>query len=259
MLTLDQIKQQYPTQFHSQGRFLLREYFQHKLLELIFQEKEGQKLVFMGGAAIRLLHQSQRFSEDLDFDNRGLKQEEFEQLLKSVGEQLELEGVATELRFSHKEAFHCYFKLMDVLQSYGLTRQKREKMLVRIDTTSQDYDYQPEIKVLNAFDVFVKVPIVPLSLLMSQKLLALLNRKRAKGRDFFDVVFLAGKTEPDYQYLQQKMEIKNSADLRTQLLAKSQLLDMSKMADDVAPFLMKQKDRARVEDFTQFVEQWLDG
>ncbi len=258
MLNLNQIKQQYPEQLHSQPRFLLREYLQHKLLELISHQEHGRKLVFMGGTAIRLFYSSQRFSEDLDFDNQGLTQEQFEQLLLDVAANLELEGLATEARFSHKEAFHCYLKFTDILQQLNLTKQKKEKILIRIDTTGQDYQYQPQFKILNKFDVFARVPVSPADLLLAQKLTALLGRKRAKGRDFYDTVFLAGQTKPDYNYLQQKVQISSSTQLKKALKEKIAVLDLELMADDVTPFLMKGADRARVEQFDEFVEQWLD-
>lgn len=257
MLSLDQIKQPYSNFLHTQPRFLLREYLQYKLLELIYSQKLGGKLVFMGGTAIRLIHRSQRFSEDLDFDNQGLNQDQFEQLLTGVRSRLELEGITSELRFSHKEAFHCYLKFTNILQQFGLTKQKKEKILIRIDTTSQDYNYQPELKILNKFDVFVRVPVAPVNLLLAQKLTALLGRKRAKGRDFYDIVFLAGQTEPDYRYLLEKSQIKNAQQLRQKVTSKIANLNLDDMADDVAPFLMKKTDRARVEQFDQFLEEWL--
>ena len=162
-----------------------------------------------------------------------------------------------EVRFSHKEAYHCYLKFTSVLQQFGLTKQKTEKILIRVDTTSQDYQYQPELKLLNKFDVFVRVRVVPMNLLLSQKLLALLERKRAKGRDFFDTVYLVGQTDPDYHYLQQKVQIAGPKQLKQAINKKISSLDLGQLAEDVAPFLMKPSDRTRVEQFAQFVEEWL--
>ncbi|MBU2573051.1 MAG: nucleotidyl transferase AbiEii/AbiGii toxin family protein [Elusimicrobia bacterium] len=46
---------------------IAREYAQHVLLSALYGADEDIKLAFKGGAALRLLRQSPRFSEDLDF------------------------------------------------------------------------------------------------------------------------------------------------------------------------------------------------
>ena len=46
---------------------VVREYFQHLFLSFLYQEKKSECLLFKGGTALRLIWQSPRFSEDLDF------------------------------------------------------------------------------------------------------------------------------------------------------------------------------------------------
>ena len=72
MLTLEQIEQQYPENLRGFKRSLLREYLQYKILEIIFASEYATKLVFIGGTALRIVHDNSRFSEDVDFDNFGL-------------------------------------------------------------------------------------------------------------------------------------------------------------------------------------------
>lgn len=48
-----------------------REYVQHVLLSNLYPELKGIKLAFKGGTALRLLRDSPRFSEDLDFTGYG--------------------------------------------------------------------------------------------------------------------------------------------------------------------------------------------
>lgn len=257
MLSLNQIKQQYPPALQNRARFLLREYLQYKMLEILSQLEEGNQLVFMGGTAIRLVYNSQRFSEDLDFDNQGLSQSQFKHLCLDIQRQLKLQGIEVETRFSFKQAAHCYFKFLQLLQQFGLTKQKKEKILIRFDATSQEYRYQPDFKMLNKFDFFAELKVAPLALLLSQKIMAALKRKRAKGRDFYDIVFLQAQTEPDFNYLKHKLEIDDKQELKQRLLARCKQLDMNQLSQDVAPFLMNQANRNRVEKFVQFVEGWL--
>ncbi len=69
-----------------------------------------------------------------------------------------------------KDAFHCYLRFPELLYKQGLSPHHQEKILIQVDTVSQGYDYQPEIKILNKFDVFTEVRVTPLNLLLSQKI-----------------------------------------------------------------------------------------
>ena len=73
MLNLEQIQEFYPEHLRPFRNFLLREYLQHKILNIVYNSESGRKMVFMGGTALRLTLNNQRFSEDLDFDNLGLR------------------------------------------------------------------------------------------------------------------------------------------------------------------------------------------
>ena len=68
MLSYNSIQSAYPISLHSKGRFIIREYLQYKLLEIIYTSIFATKLIFLGGTNLRIVHGNQRFSEDLDFD-----------------------------------------------------------------------------------------------------------------------------------------------------------------------------------------------
>ena len=67
MMSLAEIRQFYPANLHSKSAFLLREYLQCKILELLFESPYAAKFAFLGGTCLQIVHGSQRFSEDLDF------------------------------------------------------------------------------------------------------------------------------------------------------------------------------------------------
>lgn len=72
MLNLEEILQAYPESLRTFKRFLLREYLQYKILEIVFgASKYANQLCFLGGTCLRIVHNTSRFSEDLDFDNFG--------------------------------------------------------------------------------------------------------------------------------------------------------------------------------------------
>ena len=80
MLLIDEIEKAYPEKLRPFKRFILREYLQYKILSYIYASQYGAKLSFIGGTALRILYDNQRFSEDLDFDNLGLDKNALEDL-----------------------------------------------------------------------------------------------------------------------------------------------------------------------------------
>ena len=67
MLSLQNIKEYYPKQLWGSERFILREYLQYKILEIISDSQYARNLIFMGGTALRIIYNNSRFSEDLDY------------------------------------------------------------------------------------------------------------------------------------------------------------------------------------------------
>src|SRR3989338_7513795 len=114
MINVDELKKYYPG-LKGFERSVLREYIQHKILDIIFKNKIGSKLSFWGGTAIKICYGSLRFSEDLDFDNFNLGQAEFTKLSIIIQKELSYEGYAVETRNVFKDAFRCYIKIPSIL------------------------------------------------------------------------------------------------------------------------------------------------
>lgn len=256
MLSLQEIKPYYPAYLHSYERFIIREYLQYKILEIIFETPFESKLSFLGGSCLRIVHSSNRFSEDLDFDNFDLSIDDFKAITEIVKFELEKLGYEIEIRNVQKGAYHCYIRFPELLYKQGITGQKEEKILIQLDTEPHEFGYKPDQPVLNKFDVFTQVNVTPGDLLLAQKFYAVINRKRNKGRDFFDIVFLLGQGQtPNYDYLQEKIGIKTPDDLRSLILDKCIKLDMKEMASDVKPFLFDSKDEKKILLFPKYMEQ----
>jgi predicted nucleotidyltransferase component of viral defense system len=198
MLTLPQIEQQYAESLRPFKRALLREYLQYKILEIISNSEYATKLSFLGGTALRIFYDNTRFSEDLDFDNFALNSSEFAGLAKKVLTGLELEGLIVEINVVGKNAYRCDVRFPKIMHTSGLSPHQGEKILIQIDSLAHDFSYKPDKKILNKFDIFSEVFVTPLAILLSQKIYDAMNRKRTKGRDFFDIVFLLSLTKPDY-------------------------------------------------------------
>lgn len=255
MLNLQQIRDQYPENLQGHDKAILREYLQYKILQSIFESNHASQISFLGGTALRIIYGNNRFSEDIDLDNFGLSWEQFAELMEKVKKFLVLEGFQAEIKSVSRNAFHCYLRFPDLLYQQGLSPLHEEKILIQIDTIAQGYDYEPEIKVLNKFDVFTSVRVTPLNLLLSQKIYTAVNRKRAKGRDFYDISFLFSKTKPDFGFLEKKMGVSTPEQLREEFLLRITDYDFNALAADVAPFLIRQDQINRVLKFREFWNQ----
>jgi predicted nucleotidyltransferase component of viral defense system len=255
MLDLQQIKKAYSEPLQGYERAIVREYLQYKILQAVFESKQASNLSFLGGTALRIVHGNSRFSEDIDLDNFGLSWKAFGDLIQRVKLSLELEGFLVETSMVAKDAYHCDLRFPELLFEQGLSPHQQEKILIQLDTVAQGYDYLPEVKILNKFDVFTEIRVTPLNILLSQKILTAVNRKRPKGRDFYDITFLFSKTKPDIDYLNQKMGITSPEALRDEFLHKIEDFDFDALAVDVAPFLITKEQVKRVVKFREFWKQ----
>ncbi len=253
MLDIKQIEPFYPEYLRPFKRSLLQEYLQYKILEIVFDSTPGERLSFMGGTAAHIIHGNTRFSEDLDFDNLGLNKNDFEQLTFLIQKKLQLEGYKAEIKNVFKDAYRCYLRFPEILFENGLSRHREEKLLIQIDAEPQEYPYSPEKVIINKFDVFLRINVVPVDILLAQKIYAIFKRRRVMGRDFYDAVFLSGKTKPDPGYLQSKLNIKDMEDLKTRLLAKCSRLNFKDLAKDVEPFLFNPSDSKKVLFFYDYI------
>jgi len=256
MLTLPEIEKFYPEPLRRYKRFVLREYLQHKILQIIFDSDYATKLALLGGTCLRIVYGNSRFSEDLYFDNFKIEQNAFENVAAVIQKELSKEGYTVEMRIVFKGAYHCFIRFPELLYKEGLSGHLEEKILIQLDIEPQNFEFAPERYLLNRFDVFTQILITPKDLLLAQKFYAVLNRPRNKGRDFFDIVFLLSLIDrPNYDYLKLKLGITNESELKTRVIDKCEQLDMDEMARDVAPFLFNPGDVKKVIQFSDYIQQ----
>lgn len=257
MLNVETLLRYYPEPLRVFKRFILREYLQCRILEILFDGPHADTLAFLGGTCLRIVHGNQRFSEDLDFDNFGLTEANFAEVSGHIQRELSLVGYDVEIRMVTKGAYHCYIKFPGLLFEQGLSGYYEERILIQLDTEPQGIDFEPEVFLLNRFDVFSRIRVTPKDLLMAQKCYAILNRPRNKGRDFFDLVFLMGMdVAPNLDYLRHKVNIHSTEALKAALIAKCEQLDMEEMATDVAPFLFSARDVKKVSLFNDYLKTY---
>lgn len=111
-------------------------------------------------------------------------------------------------------------------------------------------------KAFPKFDVFTTISIASKPLLLAQKFHAILNRKRNKGRDFYDIVFLLSLgVEPDYDFLTLKQHISNEKQPKEAVLTLYKTIDMNEIGKDFVPFLFNAKETQKITQFEAFIIQ----
>jgi len=253
MLTIEQISGYFPLLLRQRNpRGMLVEYLQYELLDSLFKHPASATLSFIGGTAIRLLHDSHRFSEDLDFDNFGLSFKQFEDLLKAACRDMEYKGFVIEYRFVEKGAYHCYIRFPEILHQSGLSPDAGRKILIRIDSEAKEKLYEPAKIFLNKFTIYRQILAAPAGIILAQKMMTILHRKREKGRDIYDVSFLMGFAGPDFVYIERMLGLDQTAFLR-RLNERIEELDLNFLARDVEPFLFAPEQQDRVTTFRDYL------
>jgi predicted nucleotidyltransferase component of viral defense system len=256
MLQISELLKSYPANLKIHQNFILREYLQYKILEILFEGQFATKFCFLGGTCLRLVHQNTRFSEDLDFDNFQISEADFSKVSDEIKRGLEKQGFEIEMKQVIRGAYHCHIRFPNLLFEQNLSGHREAKILIQLDTEPQNFDFQPEIHILNKFDVTTQIFVTPLDLLLAQKFAALLQRKKSKGRDFFDIVFLLSKSvKPNYNFLKLKVGINNSAELRERVRKFCATIDLEEMVADVRPFLFNPTDEKKIRLFLPIMEQ----
>jgi hypothetical protein len=255
MLTLEQIKGYFPEHVVKKNpRGILVEYLQYELLDSLFKLKEAACLSFIGGTAIRMLQQSPRFSEDLDFDNFGLTFGQFEQALQKTCRDMEVKGFLVEYRTVERGAYNCYLKFPEILYKTGISPDAGQKILIRIDAEHKEKLYEPQRYLLNKFTIYRQILTAPPSILLSQKILTVMQRKREKGRDLFDVSILMGAAQPDFDYIAGYLGLEKKEIIK-QFTRRVAELDLKYLAGDVEPFLFSPEQKERVLTFRKYWQQ----
>lgn len=254
MINLEEIKNYYTPKEQVFEQFLLKEYLQYQILNIIFSSAYWKDLAFLWWTAIKLIYNSIRFSEDLDFDNFQLNEKDFESLSKYIQKEIELLWYKVEIKNVYKWAYRCYIKLPKILKQLWFSNLDNEKILIQIDTIKQDYKYEADKKIIDKFDVYKLINVCPVDIILSKKIRALIDRKRTKGRDFFDIVYLYRFTKPNFDYLYAKTWIKDNTELKEKLNDFIKNVDLKKTAQDVKPFLINQDEINRILNFKDFIK-----
>ena len=158
-----------------------REYIQHLFLSYFYQQKKTSEVFFKGGTALRILYNSPRFSEDLDFSSSLSEIKQIEDAVLDTLKEIEREGLQTEITESKKTSGgYLAIILFDLAD---------ERIKLQFEISLREGEKKGELTTI-AGDFVPPYTIMSLMTeqLVGEKIQALLTRQ--KPRDFYDLYFI---------------------------------------------------------------------
>ena len=158
-----------------------REYFQHLFLSYFYQQPSTGQVYFKGGTALRMLYNSPRFSEDLDFSSSVRDIHALEEAVLETLTDIARENVDTDISEARTTTggylaivtFRTEHPLVAIQLEISLREGEKRGAAVTIAS-----DFLPAYTVI----------ALEKEQLIDEKIRALLSRKKA--RDFYDLYFI---------------------------------------------------------------------
>ena len=243
MMQFEQIRNFFPPALKdspAHQKYILKEYLQLLILDFLTTTPAIRKLALIGGTNLRLCKGIDRFSEDLDFDCKGLTREEFMDMTDAIIVYLQRSGwhVKPGDKPSDKlTAFRRSLYFPELLFDLGLSGYKEERFLIKVESEDQQINYKPVMARIKGCGMFFSFPVPDDPVLCAMKISALLSRH--KGRDFYDCMFLLGQTQPDYSFLEARWGIRDLAELKTALANRLNVVNLSHRVKDFEHLLFQ--------------------
>ena len=244
---------------------LVREFLQVLILKTLSDKNAFASLVFVGGTALRIVHNLNRFSEDLDFSLIDKSNFDLLNLMHEVQRECSLRGLEVELKPRTNTVQSCFIGFVNLLPKLGMASSREHELSINLKVDSNPpAGGNSELPLINNHFIF-PLRVYDLPSLMAGKLHAVLNRRYTKGRDYYDLLwYLSSKTRPNLTLL-------NNALLQTdpnttplspdtwRPTVKNHLtkVNFEKVRNDAIPFLLEASEAAQLDQAV--LSRLLDG
>lgn len=232
---------------------VMREYLQAYILRIMHNEGFFRTNAFLGGTALRFLHNLPRFSEDLDFSATIEKSYVFEDLILKIKNELMLAGYDVSVSYDDKRTVqYAMLKFKQLMYDAGLSPLKSQNFSIKVDIdTNPPKGAVQKTEIVNKYFPFSFLAY-DLPSLLAGKIHALVSRKYVKGRDYFDLGWYLSRWKdivPNISFLQNALKQTGwSGEMPTDLTWRAFLkktisdTDWAKVKDDVEKFLENPSD-----------------
>jgi len=158
-----------------------REYIQHLFLSYFYKQNGSDLFLFKGGTALRIVFNSPRFSEDLDFSSKKTGLKAIEDIILATLNNIEREGIKTNIVESKSTSGGYLANLEFELSQHKIT------ILIQISFRNSKL-VNEVVLINNEFIIPYTIILLDRHRLVEEKIQALLSR--AKPRDFYDLYFI---------------------------------------------------------------------
>ena len=258
MISFESIKGFFPEELRA-GQFakhVLKEYVECLALEWIARSQWASRLTFIGETNLRLTKDIDRFSEDLDFDGKGLESADSVRFTDALIVHLRrngLDAVSKEKESDRLTAMRRNILFPGLLDGLGLSAFKEERFMIKIETQDEGQEYKRVSIDIRRCGFFFPVTVPNEATLCAMKLSALLTR--GKRRDFYDAIFLLQRTEPDYPFLSvAHPEVTDLKSLKAALTAKAKSVELEIKRRDIEHLLFRRERAELVTRFPAFID-----
>ncbi|MBN1869027.1 MAG: nucleotidyl transferase AbiEii/AbiGii toxin family protein [Candidatus Omnitrophica bacterium] len=233
----------------------VRELLQIMALKIMYDKGSLDKLVFVGGTALRVLYDLKRFSEDLDFSLYEKKGYDFKRMMDELAAGFKLYGLNADMKVNDDKTVQAAFvKFEGLLKGLGLSPMGSQKLTIKVEVDTNPPEGAVFEKSMVNKTYFFYVPHPDLASLYAGKLSACFYRKYIKGRDFYDFIwFLARKIKPNYRLFNNAVQQTqgtppgvDETNIKDFLLENLARVDLKQAARDVERFL---EDRSELKLF----------
>lgn len=208
-------------------------------------------LTFVGGTALRLLHNLPRFSEDLDFCLESGEGYAGADWMAKIKRDLSLATFDPHVTWNDRKTVHVgWVRLGGLLREAGLSPLHDEKLGIKIEIdTKPPAGARCERRIVTRHLTFL-LQHYDLPSLLAGKLHAILTRPYAKGRDWYDLVWYLSQrppAEPNLPLFQNALDQTHpgrfdARQWRQSVAERLEDLDLAAIRADASPFLERPRD-----------------
>jgi predicted nucleotidyltransferase component of viral defense system len=225
-------------------RGILREYLQILILKELYKNGKAKECYFTGGTYLRLVHNLKRFSEDLDFNTKGLGVGGFEAIAKDIGVGLRRLGIRCNVDFSHWDnIFVAKLLFPEIEKQYRVVSKhtKKSGIVIKLEVYRQKWNIKSETEVMSGFGEMYPCLCTDKTVLFADKIDAF--SKKERGRHLYDILFMFSNRFEINRAAFKRLCIKgNPLDVILSRVQNFSKADLKKQAEVLRPFLFDESE-----------------
>ena len=233
---------------------LLREYLQAMALRSLHESEAFVNLALVGGTALRFVYGLPRFSEDIDFSLAGSNGYKPEVWMKKLKNDFQLAGFNAAVSWNDRTTVHkAWIKVAGLLKDAGLAAMGDQNLSIKLEIdTNPPQGAVSETGIVNRH-AMLSLRYYDLPSLLAGKVHALITRKYAKGRDWYDLLWYRAKRPPiapNLEQLQNALDQTrgegafNAENWARDVVERLKAIDCASLVNDVKSFLERPEDSA---------------